>query len=294
MSRPNAATLIGLLMDTTKSLSSAASVPSANLLKLGRGADSPVIVDVTKPEAFYASAHLLPGALRRDPAQVGQWAGSLPPADAVLVYCALGHEVGINTMAALRAQGINASYLEGGIAAWGDAGLPLADKPVGKATRWITRERPKIDRIACPWLIRRFVDTEAEFLYVPTDRVAALAQKEIATAYDVAPQVAATPFSHDGDQCSFDVFIKHYRLGLDPALRKLADMVRGADTDRLDLAPQSAGLLAVSLGMSHNHADDHAMLEAMLPVYDALYRWCCDAALGQDEKHNWKPQGAAA
>lgn len=164
--------------------------------------------------------------------------------------------------------------------------LPVA---AGGATRWVTRERPKIDRIACPWLVRRFVDAGAQFFYVPTAQVRAVAVAEHATPYDVNAEVAGTPFTHDGALCSFDAFIRLYRLGEDAALARLATIVRGADTDRLDLAPQAAGLLAVSLGMSRLIADDHAMLQAMMPIYDALYAWCRDAETGTDEQHNWKP-----
>jgi hypothetical protein len=135
--------------------------------------------------------------------------------------------------------------------------------------KWVTRERPKIDRIACPWLIARFIDPEAEFLYVPGDQVLKVAADTGATPYDV-PGVEMT---HVGDQCSFDAFIKKHRLD-DPALLQLAAIVRGADTSRLDLTPQSAGLHAISLGLSLNFADDHAMLRQGLVVYDALYAWC--------------------
>ena len=155
--------------------------------------------------------------------------------------------------------------------------------------KWITRERPKIDRIACPWLVRRWVDANAQFLYVPTAQVRAVALAETAMPYDVNAGVADSRFTHDGEWCSFDAFINIYRLGADRALAKLATIVRGADTDRLDLAPQAAGLLAVSLGMSRNISDDHAMLDAMMPLYDALYAWCRDAVAGQAEPHNWKP-----
>lgn len=273
-------------MDTTKPLSFSLSV--AQLAESERGAAAPLIVDVRKNEAFAASSYLLPGALRRDPLQVNQWGAELPQAHAVLVYCVHGHEVSQNIMAALRQRGIEALFLHGGIEAWREQGHPLAAKPVGGSTRWVTRERPRIDRIACPWLIRRFVDAGAQFLYVPADQVAAVAAREIATPYDVAPHLANTRFTHDGECCSFDAFVKHYQLAQDAALVRLAQMVRGADTDRLDLAPQSAGLVAVSLGMARTHADDSAMLETLMPVYDALYAWCRDAVVGQDEKHTWK------
>lgn len=274
-------------MDTTKP--SSYSVSPTELATQLRGATAPLIVDVRKTEAFAASTYLLSGALRRDPLQVAQWATTLPVAASVLVYCIHGHEVGHDTMTALRQRGINASFLQGGIEAWREQTLPLVAKPAGNGTRWVTRERPRIDRIACPWLVRRFVDAGAQFLYVPTDQVAAVAQREVAMTYDVGPHVASTLFTHDGEQCSFDAFIKHHRLAQDAALLRLASIVRGADTDRLDLAPQCAGLVAVSLGMARTHTDDHAMLESLMPVYDALYAWCRDAVAGQDEKHTWKP-----
>ncbi|MFM5923333.1 MAG: chromate resistance protein ChrB domain-containing protein [Novosphingobium sp.] len=152
-------------------------------------------------------------------------------------------------------------------------------------TRWVTRERPKIDRIACPWLIRRFVDAEAEFLYVPADKVLETAAARDAVPYDIP----GVEFSHVGALCSFDAFVTKYGLGEDRALAQLAVIVRGADTSRLDLAPQSAGLFAVSLGLSQLYDDDHAMLEAGMPVYDALYAWCRSC---QAETHNWPPNMA--
>jgi hypothetical protein len=139
-----------------------------------------------------------------------------------------------------------------------------------KPSKWVTRARPKIDRIACPWLIRRFVDPSAEFLYVPTERVFDVAKETGAVAYDIP---GAEPFSHHGEKCSFDAFVERFELH-DAGLQKLAVIVRGADTARLDLAPQCAGLLAISQGLSANFADDHAMLEQGMHVYDALYAWC--------------------
>jgi hypothetical protein len=152
-------------------------------------------------------------------------------------------------------------------------------------SRWITRARPKIDRIACPWLIRRFIDPRAQFFYVPTDQVFTQAQRLQAVPYDIP----GAPIEHDGKRCSFDTLLAAFDLH-DGALEVLARIVRGADTDRHELAPQCRGLLAVSLGMSVLHQDDHAMLEATLPVYDALYAWCRNA---QHETHSWNPQLAA-
>ena len=147
--------------------------------------------------------------------------------------------------------------------------------------QWITRERPKIDRIACPWLVARFIDQQAEFLYVPASEVLKTANATGAIPYDI-PNVE---LSHVGELCSFDAFLSKYHLD-DPALRQLAEIVRGADTSRLDLTPQSAGLYALSLGLSHNFSDDHEMLQHGMVMYDALYAWCraCQA-----ETHNWPP-----
>jgi hypothetical protein len=147
--------------------------------------------------------------------------------------------------------------------------------------KWVTRERPKIDRIACPWLVTRFIDPEAEFLYVPTAEVLNVAKETGAIPYDV-PNVELT---HDGEQCSFDAFLKKYDL-TDQALLDLAVIVRGADTDRLDLAPQCAGLLAVSLGLSRQFQDDHECLAHGMVIYDALYAWCRHAGgQGDSLKH---------
>jgi hypothetical protein len=148
--------------------------------------------------------------------------------------------------------------------------------------KWVTRERPKIDRIACPWLIQRFIDREPEFLYVPAGDVLKVAEQTGATPYDIP----GVEMSHVGDSCSFDAFLSKYGLD-DPALHQLATIVRGADTSRLDLAPQSAGLYAISLGLSHCHADDHEMLRHGLVMYDALYAWCRSC---QGEAHRWPPR----
>jgi hypothetical protein len=147
--------------------------------------------------------------------------------------------------------------------------------------KWVTRERPKIDRIACPWLIARFIDDAPEFLYVASDRVLKVAAETGATPYDI-PGVR---FSHAGEQCSFDAFLDQYRLD-EPALRQLALIVRGADTSRLDLTPQSAGLFAISLGLGAVFEDDHAMLRHGMVMYDALYAWCRSL---QAETHSWPP-----
>lgn len=153
-----------------------------------------------------------------------------------------------------------------------------------RPTRWITRERPKIDRIACPWLILRFIDPKAQFLYVPPHEVFPAAAREGAIAYDIP----GAPFEHDGDLCSFDAFMTRFALDA-PGLAELAVIVRGADTARFDLTPHSAGLYAISLGLSRLYHDDHVMLQHGLVVYDALYRYLRE---GTGETHNWPPKAA--
>jgi rhodanese-related sulfurtransferase len=234
----------------------------------------PLVIDVRREERFFESTKMLHGALRRDPAKVSDWKNTLPAGAPVVVYCVHGHEVSQGVAKALGAR-----YLEGGIEAWQGS---MDGKPKGAATRWVTRERPKIDRIACPWLIRRFVDPQAEFLYVPPKDVKRIGAERQAVPYDI-PDVR---FSHDGERCSFDAFLRHYRLESDPALRELAVIVRGADTNRMELAPQAAGLAAISLGLSRNFPDDLAMLEHGMVMYDALYAWCRS---GKEEIHTWNP-----
>jgi len=257
---------------------------TANELKSAlAGRQPPLLIDVRRSPAFRSSSDMAAGALRRDPAAVPSWAKALPRAASVVVYCVHGHEVSQGAAKALGELGIAARYLEGGLEeGWKASGGALVGKPTEASTCWVTRERPKIDRIACPWLIARFIDPEAEFLYVPNKEVLRAAKEREAIPYDI-PDVH---FSHDGELCSFDAFLKTYRLIGDPALAQLAVIVRGADTARLELAPQAAGLLAVSLGLSRNFKDDHEMLKHGMVVYDALYAWCRE---GRDETHTWNP-----
>lgn len=149
--------------------------------------------------------------------------------------------------------------------------------------KWVTRERPKIDRVACPWLIARFIDQEAEFLYVPADQVLRVAEETGAIPYDIP----GVEYGHRGELCSFDAFLDKHGLN-EPALQQLALIVRGADTDRHDLHPVCAGLHALSLGLSRNFGDDHAMLAQGMVMYDALYSWIREAS---GERHAWKPAG---
>lgn len=245
------------------------------------GPQPPLLIDVRRRPAFQSAQDMAAGALRRDPDSVSAWVKSLPRAGSAVVYCVHGHEVSQGVAKALREHGLNAQYLEGGLEeGWRPHGK-LDRKPPEASTRWVTRERPKIDRIACPWLVSRFVDHDAEFLYVPAAEVRDAARRKEAVPYDI-PDVA---FSHAGPLCSFDAFLAHYRLR-DPALQQLAVIVRGADTGEPRLAPQAAGLLAISLGLSRLYADDHEMLGHGMVVYDALYAWCRE---GQVETHTWNP-----
>ena len=251
-----------------------------------RSQEPPLVVDVRRKAAYLAATDRLPHALRRDPETASAWAGELPRSARVVVYCAHGRDASQNTAAELARRGIDAAYLAGGLEDWRARGGALETKSAGLSSRWVTRARPKIDRIACPWLIARFIDPEAEFLYVPAGEVLAVARSQGAIPYDV-PDV---DFSHEGERCSFDAFLERYRLR-DPALLELATIVRGADTGELDLAPQAPGLLAISLGLSRLFADDHAMLARGMTVYDALYAWCKD---GKAETHTWNPDAYRA
>jgi rhodanese-related sulfurtransferase len=259
--------------------------PQQLLAQLG-SARAPLVLDVRREERFRESERMLPGARRCSPDEVAGFAATHGVGQAI-VYCVHGLEVGEQAAAQLRAAGWDARYLQGGIEGLIEQGLPtLRKRPdLGvtgeKPSRWITRERPKIDRVACPWLIRRFIDPVAEFFYVPTGQVFEEAARLKAVPYDIE----GAPISHELEKCSFDALLKAFELR-EPALDTLAKIVRGADTDRLSLTPQAAGLLAVSLGLSRLYADDdQAMLAAAMPVYDAFYEWCRSA---QDETHSWK------
>ena len=256
----------------------------AQLARLIGTPDCPALVNVCIDDDFNADPRFVPGSQRRSHKAVAQWA-PLYAGQRVIVICQRGQKLSQGTAAWLRSEGIAAESLEGGFEAWRTAGQMLVQS--GKLpphdgegrTVWVTRERPKIDRIACPWLIRRFVDPSAVFLFVKPADVADVADRFGATPFDVE----GVFWSHRGDTCTFDTLLDE--LGLDaPPLRQLALVVRGADTARPDLAPEAAGLLAVSLGLSRMHRDDLAQLDAAMPVYDAFYRWCRDAT---DETHNW-------
>jgi rhodanese-related sulfurtransferase len=227
-------------------------------------ASSPLVLDVRHDDAFKTDG-LIIGAIQRSSADVEHWSKELTPDRPVVVYCVHGHDVSQGVAATLRQAGIEASYLDG----WKQAGLPTRKHLGAVENKWVTRERPKIDRIACPWLISRFINPLATFLYVPADDVTTVAKSEHATPYDIRD----VDFGHVGDRCSFDAIIRIFEID-DPPLDHLATIVRGADTSRPDLAPQCEGLLAISYGLSANYRDDHDMLKHGMVIYDALYTWC--------------------
>jgi rhodanese-related sulfurtransferase len=231
----------------------------------------PQVLDVRRAAAFERDPTMIPGAVRCAPEDVDAIASRLEPWRAVVTVCVHGHEVSQGAAARLAAHGYDARALEGGHAQWRAEGGATA--PWRAPTQWVTRARPKIDRIACPWLVRRFIDPSAVFHYVPAAEVRAFADAHGATPYDV-PDV---PYGHRGAHCTFDAFIERHALR-DPALDRLATIVRGADTGALGLAAQAQGLLAVSQGLSRMFDDDLAMLRYGMLVYDALYAWCRDAS----------------
>lgn len=251
------------------------------LARLVASPNSPAIVDLRERPTEAIPGSLFP--VHADPTRWGYAAGS----DAIVVD-ADGGGSAVAAAAVLRSEGVAAEVLEGGFVAWAASGLPaislahLPPRHEDGRTWWVTRARPKVDRIACPWLIRRFVDPDARFLFVAPGEVLAVAAQQQAEPFDVAQE--GVFWSHRGERCTFDVMVEAFGLETHEPLVRLAAIVRGADTDRLDLVPEAAGLLAISLGLSRIHSDDHAQLEAGMAVYDALYRWCRDA---QGEKHNW-------
>jgi len=246
----------------------------------------PALIDVRTDDDFEADPRLIPGSLRHPFAEVSDWASEWTGRN-VVVICQKGLKLSHGVAAWLRHHGVPSDSLEGGVLAWAEAGLPMVAQsklpPRNRhgQTVWVTRSRPKIDRIACPWLIRRFVDPRAVFLFVAASEVQSVAERFGATPFDIEGENVF--WSHRGEFCTFDVMVQEFGLGTEP-LRRLATIVRGADTARLDLAPEAAGLLAASLGLSRMYSDDLAQLEAGLALYDAFYRWCRDAT---DETHNW-------
>ena len=246
--------------------------------------DCPQIVDISIDPDFADDPFLIPGSWRHPhtdlPGLIARLRGR-----AAIVTCQKGIKLSQGLVSWLRSEGIDAQYLEGGMYGWRDAPetmrIPASalPEPVGGATLWVTRHRPKIDRIACPWLIRRFVDPEARFLFVSPAEVAGVAARYNAQPFDIEDVF----WSHRGETCTFDTMLAEFQLG-SGALARIAEVIRGADTNRHDLHPAAAGLLAISVGLSRQYRDDHSQLDAGLVIYDALYRWARD---GQSETHDW-------
>jgi rhodanese-related sulfurtransferase len=255
------------------------------LVRLVGTPDAPVLVDVRIDNDHASDARMLPASVRRDHRTVSSWAGEYA-GRSVVVVCQRGQKLSQGAAAWLRHAGARAEYLEGGFEAWVEGkGLLVRPDHVPERdnqgrTVWVTRTRPKIDRIACPWLIRRFIDPSAVFLFVAPPEVLEVADRFRATPFDIEGEFF---WSHRGDLCTFDVMVEEFGLH-SPALDRLALIVRAADTARLEIAPQAAGLLAASLGLSRMHKDDLVQLDASFPLYDAFYRWARDAA---GETHNW-------
>jgi len=265
-------------------MSSINSISADRLARLIGTPKCPPLVDVRSAEDFDADSRLVPGSVRRSYDAVADWAAALRGRSAIVI-CRDGLRSSQGVAAILRDAGVQAEVLEDGFEGWIKNDLPLVPThklPLRNSqdrTLWITRERPKIDRIACAWLIRRFIDPAALFMFVAPSAVVTVAELFGAAPFDVEDAF----WSHRGKACTFDVMIEEFGLR-STALLRLAAIVRGADTARLDLAPEAPGLLAASLGLSRMYADDLEQLEAGLALYDAFYRWCRDAT---NETHNW-------
>jgi rhodanese-related sulfurtransferase len=257
-------------------------ITPAQLMRLIGTPDCPVLIDVRIAENVSEHPYLLPGAQLH----AHDALPALPPGTRAVIICKRGKKLSEGAAAMLRTTGVVAEVLEGGTLAWAEAGLPMVPLALMPQTAlWVTRHRPKIDRIACPWLIRRFINRDARFLFVAPADVPEVAENFGATPFDID----GVHWSHRGELCSFDALIQDFGLST-PALDRLALVVRAADTDRHDLAPQAAGLLVLSVGLSRMCRDDLAQLEAGMVIYDALYRWARD---GFDEGHDW-PAGRVA
>ncbi|WP_170760529.1 chromate resistance protein ChrB domain-containing protein [Ruegeria lacuscaerulensis] len=260
------------------------SITPKQLLRLIGTPQAPVIVDVCIDTDFDADPYLIPSSVRH-PAKDFEGLTKLIADRSAVVVCQKGKKLSQGVVSWLRSEGCNAEFLDGGMFAWRD--LPDASRVPASAlpefidgrSVWVTRHRPKIDRIACPWLIRRFVDPNARFLFVAPSEVENAANVFGATPFDIEN----TFWSHRQDRCTFDIMLDEFELHT-PALDRLATVIRAADTNRHSLAPEAAGLLAVSVGLSRQYRDDHQNLAAGLHLYDALYRWARD---GFEEQHDW-------
>lgn len=255
----------------------------AQLARLIGTSSAPVIIDVRTAEDFDEDPRIIPAAIRHPFSDIESLADSLPN-KTVVVYCQKGFKISEGAAAILRARGVRAEVLEGGQFGWRDAQLPMVNWPSipkindQSQSVWVTRTRPKVDRIACPWLIKRFVDPNARFLFVSSSQVQGVADRFNAVPFDID----GVFWSHRGDGCTFETMIEEFGLRSN-ALNQLANIVRAADTGKPASNPQAHGLLAASLGLSRMYSDDLAQLDAGLPLYDMFYRWCRDAT---DEAHS--------
>lgn len=255
-------------------------------------AHAPQVIDVRRRDIYESQAGLLPASVWREPTEHAMWIAALDRTRPIVIACKAGKELSQFITAELRGLGFNAAMLGGGYAAWSGAKLPLIDRKTverfaGRGpSMWVTRRRPKIDRVACPWLIRRFIDPDAKIIFVDPDYVEAAAAEFGGTPFDIAN----VEISHEGALCSFDTLLRLFGLESESSLARLALIVRGADTARPDLAPEAAGLHAVSLGLSALAGDDdHGLLRQGFAVYDALFAWLRFAA---NERHNWPAKAA--
>jgi rhodanese-related sulfurtransferase len=268
-------------------MSATTQISPEELIELVGSADCPAIFDVRRDDVFRRAETMMPAARWREHRAAADWAEEISPGGEAVVYGLDGHQASETAATLLRRKGRRVRVLAGGFDNYVSAGGPTVRRtdwinPAGPPSRWVTRNRPKIDRIACPWLIRRFVDPRAEIHFVAHSWVKEAAEELGGIPFDI-PDVA---FSHVGEKCSFDTFLDLFGLEAS-GLRDLALVVRGADTDRHELSPQAAGLLAVSLGLSLTYEDDLHQLEAGMILYDALYAWC---RFGRGESHDWRPE----
>jgi len=245
------------------------SISPPDLANIVGTAAAPIIVDVRSMIDLAVVDRLIPGAIHRPQDDVEHLYRALPARRPIVVCDLSGNHTSWTVVEALRGFGLDARYLTDGFVGWQERGLPTRRNVNMPLDKWVTREHPKIDRIACPWLVSRFVNPLGEFIYVPPSDVLAVAKQKGAIPYDIKD----VEFGHVGDRCSFDAIMRVLDIK-DPALDHLATIVRGADTSRPDLAPQCEGLLAISYGLSANFPDDHEMLRHGMVIYDALYTWC--------------------
>ena len=244
---------------------------------------APMIIDARIEADFNDDPRVIPSAIRH-PHDAVETIVNVINGRSVVVYCQKGHKISQGMTALLKTHGVKAEYLQGGQMGWAEKNMPLvewAKIPMNAKghSLWVTRHRPKIDRIACPWLIRRFVDSNAQFLFVAPAEVMDVAKMFKATPFDVEDVF----WSHRDEFCTFDIMIKEFGLNIE-ALDELATVIRGADTNKHELAPQAAGLLAFSVGMSRMFREDSEQLDKSMLFYDALFRWARD---GRDESHDW-------